>query len=131
MEKEILSGFFEGFNQRNFVAMQNIYADNALIHGKTRQLIGGKGVVEIVNRWLEAIPDAQITPLHVSQEENNVLVIHWRVKGTFLNSIREMKPTGMPVIFHGLTSFRSDGQKIVEHWATVDYRPLQTATKES
>ena len=123
MESKILKCWFDGFNRRDWTSIKEIYSDDALIHGKDGTLRGGQGVVELGKKWLEAIPDAQITPLHTSSEKD-VVVVHWRVEGVMEGSIRDIVGTGKKVTFHGLTCFRCRGQKVVEHWASVDYRPL-------
>lgn len=124
MENKILKCWFDGFNRRDWTSISEIYSDDALIHGKEGLLRGGQGVVELGKKWVEAIPDAQITPLYTSREENEIIVVHWRAEGRMERSIRDIVATGNKVTFHGLTCFRCDGQKIVEHWASVDYRPL-------
>ncbi|SCA63573.1 hypothetical protein SCG7086_AW_00150 [Chlamydiales bacterium SCGC AG-110-P3] len=125
MEDTILSCWFDGYNRRDWDAVQGIYSDDALIHGKDGPLRGGQAVVELAKKWLRAIPDCQITPLHTSRE-GDVVVVHWRVEGTFTESIRDIVATGKKVAFHGLTCFRCRDQQVVEHWASVDYRPLMS-----
>jgi len=124
MEEKLLQSWFTGFNQRDWDSIQNIYTEDALIHGKEELLRGGKSVVEMAKKWLFAIPDAHITPLSTIKEKDFV-VVHWRVEGTFTNPIRDIAATGRKVVFHGLTCFRFDSEKVVEHWASVDYRPLR------
>jgi len=123
MKDRILKCWFEGYNKRDWHAVGKIYSDDALIHGRDGQLIGGRSVVELAKRWLTAIPDAHITPLCASTEED-VVVVHWKLEGTFKESIREYPATGKHVVFHGLTCFRCHNEKVVEHWASIDYRPL-------
>lgn len=40
--------------------------------------------------------------LHTSIE-NDVVVVHWKVEGTFTNPIRDIAAAGKKVVFHGLT----------------------------
>ncbi len=126
MEDVILGDWFDGYNCRDFDAMEQIYSNDALIHGVEGLVHGGKAVVEIAKKWLEAIPDAQIIPLFTSKEEGNVIVVHWRAEGTLTGSIRDLVATGKKVAFHGLTCFRHMDNKVVEHWAAIDYRPLKS-----
>ncbi len=131
MEKIILSNWFDAYNQRDWAAMQEIYTDNSLIHGKEKELRGGAAIVELAKKWLKAIPDIQLTPLNTSKEGHDVVVVHWRAEGTFTNSIRDIEATGKKIAFHGLTCFRFLNEKVVEHWATVDYRPLRSEESSS
>lgn len=126
MQDTILRCWFDGYNQRDWDSVQKIYSDDALVHGKDGDLRGGSSVVQLAKKWLTAIPDARITPLHTSIE-NDVVVVHWKVEGTFTNPIRDIEATGKKVVFHGLTCFRCHNEKVVEHWASVDYRPLNPA----
>lgn len=124
MESKILSCWFDGFNRRDWTSIREIYTEDALIHGKEGPIKGGQGVVELAQKWLVAIPDAQITPLYTCKEENDVIVVHWRIEGVLKGSIRDIVGTGKKVSFHGLTCFRCCDEKVVEHWASIDYRPL-------
>ena len=126
MKDTILKCWFDTYNQREWDSMQKIYSDDATIHGKDALLKGGNAVVELAKKWLIAIPDAKITPLHDSIEKD-IVVVHWKVEGTFTNSIKDIAATGEKVIFHGLTCFRCHNEKVIEHWASVDYRPLTSA----
>jgi len=124
MENRILSCWFDGFNRRDWEVLEELYSDDALVHGKEGAVRGGQGVVGLASKWLEAIPDAKIDPLYFSEEKYGVFAVHWRAEGTFKNPIREIPASGKKVAFHGLTCFRITDQKVVEHWACVDYRPL-------
>lgn len=126
MENIILKCWFDGYNQRDWESVKKIYSDDALVHGKDGQLRGGSSVVELAKKWLTAIPDSRITPLHTSIEKD-VVVVHWKVEGTFTNPIKDIAATGKTVALHGLTCFRYHNEKVVEHWASVDYRSLSSA----
>ena len=126
MENTLLSCWFDAYNRRDWNAMKSIYADDALIHGKDGPLRGGDAVIELAKMWVTAIPDAQITPLYASKEKD-VVIIHWKAEGHLTGSLRDIQPTGKHVIFHGLTCFRCRDQKVVEHWASIDYRPLRVS----
>ncbi len=130
MEQAILSNWFDAFNRRDWSAIEGVYAEDALIHAKAGPLRGGHSIVEISEKWLSAIPDAHITPLHVSKE-GDVIIAHWRIEGTLSGAIRDITPTGEKTAFHGLTCFRCRDSKVVEHWASVDYRALQSTAISS
>ncbi len=125
MKETILRCWFEGYNQRDWDAVGGIYSKDALIHSKDGPLKGGDAVVSLAKKWLNALPDAQITPLCTSKEDD-LIVVHWRINGTLTGSIRDIAPTGKKVVFHGLTCFRFKGEQVIEHWASVDYRPLMS-----
>jgi SnoaL-like polyketide cyclase len=53
--------------------------------------------------------------------------VYWRAEGTFTGPIGGIPPTNEKVVFHGHTCFRCLDGKVIEHWAAVDYRPLQSS----
>ena len=127
MKEVIHKCWFDGFNRRDWDSVQKIYSEDALVHGKEGELRGGASVVKLAKAWLRAIPDAYITPLYTSIEQD-VVVVHWRAEGSFIHPIKEIAATGKQVVFHGLTCFRCQHGKVIEHWASVDYRPLSSAS---
>jgi len=126
MEETILKNWFDAYNQRDWDSIKNIYSDDAIVHGKEGDLIGGQSVVNLAKKGLVSFPDARINPLFFSWEDD-VFIVHWRVEGTFENSILDIPATNEKVVFHGLTCFRCKDDKVIEHWAAVDYRPLTFA----
>ncbi len=129
MEEQILTRWFEALNKHDWTSIESLYTSDALVHGKDGLLRGGASVVELIKKWLKAMPDSHITPLHTSTEAD-VIVVHWRTEGTLVGSIREFKPTGKKTVVHGLTCFRCKEGKVIEHWAAVDYLPLQPQSKQ-
>ena len=125
MKDKILSHWFEGFNRRDWKSVEEIYDENALIHGRDEKLRGGKAVVKLAENWLKAFPDMNIRALHADTEDNDVVVVHWRTEGTMTGPMWDIEPTGKKVSFHGITCFRCDRGKVVEHWASIDYQPLE------
>lgn len=125
MREKILKNWFEAFNQRVWEAMESLYSPQAVIHGRKGDLTGGNSVVKIAKEWLHAIPDAKILPLITVEESDDLYIVHWKTEGTFTGSIDEFQGDQNKVSFHGHTCFRFDGDQVVEHWASVDYRALR------
>lgn len=123
MESLILQGFFQATNHGDYSFIPKLYNPSALIHTVDGEKYGPEVIITIFQKWKVAFPDFQLEPLFVTQEED-VLVVHWRGKGTFTNPIREIQPTGKKITLHGFTCFRCLDNQIIEHWARVDYRPL-------
>lgn len=125
MEEILLKNWFEGFNNRDWEAVKSVYSDDVLVHTKNGLQKGSDAISSLGKKWIKAIPDAKIVPLYSSVEKENLIVVHWKVEGIFAESIQGMNPSGEKVVFHGHTCFRFYQGKVVEHWASVDYRPLQ------
>lgn len=123
MEGQILQGFFQSTNRGDYSFIPKLYAPSAVIHTLEGDKYGPDVIIDIFKKWKFAFPDLQLEPLCVLQE-SDVLVIHWRAKGTFTHSIRDIPPNGKNLTIHGFTCFRCLNNQIIEHWARVDYRPL-------
>ncbi|MCH9621276.1 MAG: hypothetical protein S4CHLAM20_06950 [Chlamydiia bacterium] len=123
MEERILAEWFEACNDWNYESIENLYAEDALVHAKDGDLFGGKAIVRLLQKWVKAIPDLKMTPLH-SSTEDDVVVVHWKAEGTLKEDLGEVKATNKQTIFHGLTCFRFKNNKIIEHWVSADYRAL-------
>lgn len=123
MGTQILQGFFQSTNQGDYSFIPKLYSSQAIIHTLDGDKYGPDSIIEIFQKWKFAFPDFQLEPLCLSQE-SDVLVVHWRGKGTFTNEIRNIQPTGKKITMHGFTCFKCLENQIIEHWARVDYRPL-------
>ena len=119
--------WFGGFNERNWDLVSGVYTEDAIVHAKEGILAGGQAIVDIAKKWIGSFPDIKVTPLS-SHLEKDVIVIHWKAEGTFISPIMDIAATGEKVAFHGLANFRIANDKVVEHWAAVDYKPLQFST---
>ena len=123
MGEQVLQGFFHATNLGDYSFISKLYSPLAIIHTLEGDKYGPDVIIDIFQKWKFAFPDFQLEPLCLLQE-TDVLVIHWRGKGTFTNSIRDIPPTGKKITIHGFTCFRCLDNQIIEHWARVDYRPL-------
>jgi len=124
MQEQIEQDFFHAFNRRDITTMKNLYADDALVHSAEGPEYGPQSIEDIVNKWLQVFPDLKGTILH-SSVEGDVVIIHWKCEGTRAKLCNENSNAGNRVSFHGLTCFRCKNGKVVEHWASVDYRPIE------
>ncbi len=125
MRERILQGFFQATNCRDFSYIPKLYSTSALIHTLSGKQYGAEPILKIFQDWCHSFPDFQLEPLTVSQEED-VIVVHWRFEGIFMNQLREIPPTRKKTVLHGLTCFKCSQGQIIEHWARVDYHPLTT-----
>lgn len=123
MGEKILQGFFQATNRGDYSFIPQLYSPTALIHTLEGDKCGPDTIIDIFKTWKFAFPDFQLEPLCLLQE-SDVLVIHWRGKGTFINPIRDFQPSGKKIAIHGFTCFRCLDNQIIEQWARVDYRPL-------
>lgn len=92
MKDEILSNWFDGYNKRDWGALESLYSDDALIHARCGDMRGGASVVNLCKNWLVVLPDTQIAPLSVDVEDD-VIVAHWKATGTFKEPIINISAT--------------------------------------
>jgi len=68
---------------------------------------------------LAAFPDLRVTVENIMAEADKVAV-RWMVSGTHLGPLMGIPPTGRPVEFTGITTYRFADGKIAENWWTYD-----------
>lgn len=118
MEKTLSKEWFEAFNRRDWDSLESFYAKDVLFHSKSGDVIGSGQIINVSKKWTVLFPDLQIHPVYTHMEAHNVIVVHWRAQS----------PTHQ-LVFHGLTCFRYKNGKVIEHWASVDYRPISQFEK--
>ena len=124
MQELIEKDFFQAFNQRDIKTMKNLYAEDALVHSAEGPEYGPQSIEDIVGKWLEVFPDLKGAFLHKSTEAD-VVIIHWKCEGTRKKLCNEHSKLDSRISFHGLTCFRCKDGKVIEQWASVDYRPIE------
>ncbi len=123
MQDTITTTWFDAINKRNADGLTHLYSDDALIHSKKGPVKGKQALVEIMERWDEAMPDFKVQPVFATTEDD-VVVVHWHATGTFKKPLLSMEPTHKQTSFHGVTCFKCKDGQVVEHWATTDYRAM-------
>ena len=124
-ETMIQEKWFAGMNQRDYGAIQSVYADDVLFHRKEGAVSGSHEIVKVAKLWHDVMPDSTMTSLCMTWDKD-ILVAHWKCTGILIKPLRHLQPTATPVTFFGHTCFRFAAERVVEHWACVDYRAFNT-----
>ena len=100
-------------------ALQEVYADNIVMHEPDEDVRGIEGMTQFVSMIRSGLPDLRITLEDVIAEGEKV-VSRWRAQGTHQGELMGIAPTGNEVAITGITITRIEDGKIVEEWENWD-----------
>ena len=114
--------FQEVWNQGRTAAIDELLADQAVVHGLGPEpLRGAAGFKPFHSAYRNAFPDVTIIVDDMVAEGDKV-VVRWSGAGTHLGDGPGpgLAATGRPVQFHGMTIVRIEHGKLVEGWNVFD-----------
>ncbi len=118
--KEIVRRYQEASNANNLDALDVLVAKDLVSHNATPGLPPGLEGGKMAHRaTLAAFPDLQYHVEDLIAEGDKVVqrfTLHCTHKGEFMG----LPPTGREITLDGISIFRLEGGKIVEHWAVQD-----------
>ncbi|CAD5951852.1 SnoaL-like polyketide cyclase [Planktothrix tepida] len=117
--KEIIAGFFEIYNNKDYEAVYRYFSPHYVDHGLP-QVKSLEQVIGILKLTHKSFPDLQVI-INDLIEENNQVVFRGRFSGTHLGEFANLPPGGAKVEFEALEIFKIENQKITESWG---YWPL-------
>jgi steroid delta-isomerase-like uncharacterized protein len=112
----------EIFNAKgNLDAAEEIYAPNYISHqpAGNEDLRGLEAIKEFAVGLRRAYPDLQIT-IEDQIAEGDKVVTRLRSRGTHRGELWGIPPTGREVEVSSVSTNRTEGGKIVEHWTCAD-----------
>ncbi|HAO09928.1 MAG TPA: hypothetical protein DCQ51_01795 [Planktothrix sp. UBA8407] len=112
--KEIVAGFFEIYNNKDYQAMYRYFVPNYYDHGLP-QVRSIEDAIVILKQTHASFPDIQVT-IDDLIEENNKVVFRGRFTGTHLGEFVGLPPSRLRVEFEALEIFKLENQKITESW---------------
>jgi predicted ester cyclase len=118
--KEIVAGFFEIYNTKDYEAIHQYFAPDYIDHGLPLQSV--EAAIKILKLIHQSFPDIHVV-IDDLIEENNQVVFRGRFSATHLGEFVGIEPTGEKVEFEALEIFKIENQKITESWG---YWPLST-----
>jgi steroid delta-isomerase-like uncharacterized protein len=110
--------FDEIFNQSRFEVAAEIYAQDFVNHGLTRD-IGLKEDQDAARGWKSAAPDLQMTVDKLLSDGDFVVVL-WHGEGTNTGTGNGLPATGKRIVGRGITIWRIVDGKIREEWSQFD-----------
>ncbi len=119
--KAIVSRIYEELiNQENKGVIDEIYAENVIIHDPFMGTMTGVGAFkQLLSVFDTAFPGHRVKVEHIMAEGDYVAVLHTHTAthtGPFMN----LPPTGKTAVVNGIELFRLSDGKIVEFWRKDD-----------
>ncbi len=112
----------EGFNQRNLMVVDELFAEEFAVNG---QVIGRDGLKRNMSRHLEGFPDLHVT-IDDMLAEGQKVGMWYTVEGTHRGEFEAILPTGNHAKWVGFDSFSIEGGRIVNARFLSDYHGLLT-----
>ncbi len=117
--KSLVRDHFEAINTRDRGRIEDLHADDVVVHSAGRELAGIDAVVRDWWAQLEAIPDLEDT-IEMLLADGDLVAVRYRTTGTHEGEFRGIEPTGTPVEITSMAMIRADGTEIGEIWNHPD-----------
>lgn len=120
MIKDAVSNYMNRvWNEKDLTAIDHYVHERAIIHSLLGAFYGVQAMKNVVQVWLNAIPDMQIELTALIAEDNKAAV-QWNAKGTHKGYLKGIHPTDKPLSYSGVTIYGFEDNKIIDYWAYVD-----------
>ena len=128
--KEVIINYSNAlWKERDLSVIDELLSPDAKIHSPFSTLQGIQTMHDIVEKWLTAFPDLEITWDEFIAEGDKV-VSRWTAIGTHLGGFFETKPTHKEITYSGVTIYRLKQGKIVDYRALVDVHAILSQLEE-
>ncbi len=122
--KMIAEGYAQRiWNEKDLSAIDDFFHQDVIVHSLLGDFHGQESMRRIVQAWLTGFPNLTVEHNDVISDRDLVM-IHWKAKGTHQGEFKGIKPTGKPVSYAGVTIYRIEDEKIIEYWAYLDMQHL-------
>lgn len=107
------------WNRKDLSQIYKVFSTHAVIHSPSGKYQSPQAMHDIVQTWISAIPDIEVTLLNTI-EENGFVISHWSAKGSYQSKLEGIPAKGNKLQCQGVSMFRFKGDKIVEYWAFIE-----------
>ena len=122
--KQLMIRWFEEvWNQRRTAAIDELMAEDIVIHGHVPEMRGREGFKELHSTFCAALPDMRITPELVFGDGDLVVALN-KVEGTQTGELLGIPPRNRRVTFSGVSIGRVRNGKFVEAWDHYNFLEL-------
>ncbi len=111
------------WNKKEFDIVDALFHEDATIHSPLKELRGPKAMKNIIEVWLSAFPDLEITHEDIITE-HGVVVVRWKARGTHRGEFKGISGSGAPISYEGVSIYRLEEERIVEYWAFVNLQTI-------
>lgn len=112
------------WNDRALEHIEEIYADDALLHASARPDLEGRAPIREFFRSLQcALPDARLAVDYVcenSMQPGDHVAIRWTLAGHHRDNSLWGDPSGAPVLILAESHYRLEGDRVAEEWLVYD-----------
>ncbi len=119
--KAVVRACFENASQGNFDALDEIVAEDYVLHPEEAH--GAEGLKETVQGYRDALSGLGVTIDH-QFTEGDYVATRFTIRGTHDGELMGAAPTGREVAFSMLTVSRCAGGRIAEEWEIADVMTL-------
>ncbi len=123
--KEVIEGFFEIYNSKDYQTLYQYFAPNYNDHG-IPEVKCIEDAIEILKSTHTAFPDIKVIIDDLIEEDNKV-VFRGHFSATHLGEFAGIPPSGAKVEFEALEIFKLENGKVTESWG---YWPMTLITKQ-
>ena len=123
--KEVIEGFFDIYNSKDYQALSQYFAPNYNDHG-IPEVKCLEDAIEILKITHTAFPDIKVVIDDLIEEDNKV-VFRGHFSATHLGEFAGIPPSGAKVEFEALEIFKLENGKVTESWG---YWPMTIITKQ-
>ncbi|HLJ32459.1 MAG TPA: ester cyclase [Ktedonobacteraceae bacterium] len=109
----------EVWSQGNMSAVDEVLANNYILHDPSRTIHGPEGFKQFVSMFRSAFPDLHMT-IEDQIAEGDKLVRRFKVHGTHQGELQDIPPTGKQVTVSGILISRYENGKLAEDWSNFD-----------
>jgi steroid delta-isomerase-like uncharacterized protein len=109
----------EVWSQGNMAAVDEVLADNYILHDPSSTIHGAEGFKQFVSMFRTAFPDLQMT-IEDQITDGEKLVRRFKVRGTHKGALQGIPPTGKQVTVTGILISHYGNGKLEEDWSNFD-----------
>ena len=117
--KEFVKRYLQAFNDRDWDALREHLAPDAVEHGIHTELHGPDEIVEFLRSHFETFPDYAGTMEAILADDDTVAV-RYTATGTLSEAYRDAEPTPNPVEWTGMAMYHIEDDTIAEIWLEED-----------
>lgn len=122
--KDIIIRFSnELWEKRNFDIVDELFAEDAILHSPMNVKKGSLTMKDLAQKWLDAFPDLLVT-WDDFIAEGDIVVVRWHAHGTHIGGFFNTAPTHREINYTGVTTFKLKDGKVIEYWALVDIHAI-------
>lgn len=122
-EQLIQRWFDEVWNQNRVAAIDELLAEDIVIHGHVPEIRGREAFKELYRVFRAALPDMRITP-ELIFGSGDLVAAHCKVEGTQTGELFGIQPRNRPVTFSGISIGRVRDGVFVEGWDQYNFLEL-------